>query len=553
MAHARVFDAIMRAMRIGRFAETRGISTSEAFERVAAARQRRVARRAFLGGLGATAVTTAGLAAYASSNGGPRIAIVGGGFAGLVCADQLAKKGCHATIYEANSRLGGRVHSTHDFPGQVAELGGELIDTPHKTILHYAQALGLAKEDLSHADGEVAYDFFGQGYSETEVVDEYRELVKRMHPDLLQLAAPTFFQHTAAEEALDWTDLATYLDTRAPDLPLIRAVLDVAYNIEYGVETSQQSCLAMLQFIHLDGRRHFAPFGVFSDERYHLVGGNDQLAQAIAAGLPGPIVMGAQLTKLRKNGLGEFELFFNGASSPEIADAVVLAIPFSVLRNVVLEPSLGLSADKQRVIADLPYGKNVKTMIGFDGRPWLDLHGCNGAVYSDRPNLQTSWETNYGSAGPTSVLTDYAGGNRGARLQSGTVQVPLGCGSCHGSGASFFTIDDTVIQGQADAFLSDLDAVLPGLKAAATKLGNKYVVARGHWVAQKYSKGSYTANPPGYFTTMAGLEAQSAGLLKFAGEHTDSFYEWQGFMEGAARSGVAAASELLDDIKNGAL
>ena len=32
--------------------------------------------------------------------------------------------------------------------------------------------------------------------------------------------------------------------------------------------------------------------------------------------------------------------------------------------------------------------------------------------------------------------------------------------------------------------------------------------------------------------------------LHFAGEHTSSFYEWQGFMEGAALSGVRAAGEV---------
>jgi monoamine oxidase len=31
----------------------------------------------------------------------------------------------------------------------------------------------------------------------------------------------------------------------------------------------------------------------------------------------------------------------------------------------------------------------------------------------------------------------------------------------------------------------------------------------------------------------------------FAGEHTNSFYEWQGFMEGALLSGIAASSLLL--------
>jgi monoamine oxidase len=52
---------------------------------------------------------------------------------------------------------------------------------------------------------------------------------------------------------------------------------------------------------------------------------------------------------------------------------------------------------------------------------------------------------------------------------------------------------------------------------------------------------------------VAGLEGQSAGVIKFAGEHADSFYSWQGYMEGACLSGIAAADELLNDISSGKL
>ena len=35
------------------------------------------------------------------------------------------------------------------------------------------------------------------------------------------------------------------------------------------------------------------------------------------------------------------------------------------------------------------------------------------------------------------------------------------------------------------------------------------------------------------------------GNLYFAGEHANSFYDWQGFMEGAAISGIDAAEAIL--------
>jgi hypothetical protein len=66
-------------------------------------------------------------------------------------------------------------------------------------------------------------------------------------------------------------------------------------------------------------------------------------------------------------------------------------------------------------------------------------------------------------------------------------------------------------------------------------------------------KGNYTCNHPGYFTTIADNEAKPVGALHFAGEHTSSFYEFQGFMEGAALSGIRAANEVLHDIKVGAM
>jgi monoamine oxidase len=39
----------------------------------------------------------------------------------------------------------------------------------------------------------------------------------------------------------------------------------------------------------------------------------------------------------------------------------------------------------------------------------------------------------------------------------------------------------------------------------------------------------------------------------FAGEHADSFYSYQGFMEGACLSGIRAANEVLADVKAGVI
>jgi monoamine oxidase len=104
---------------------------------------------------------------------------------------------------------------------------------------------------------------------------------------------------------------------------------------------------------------------------------------------------------------------------------------------------------------------------------------------------------------------------------------------------------DTV-QSDAATLLGNLDQAMPGTQAAASRDGAGRVLAHvDNWTSNPFSKGSQSSNPPGYFTTLAHYEAKPVGNVMFAGEHTSSFYEWQGFMEGAALSGLRAASEVL--------
>ena len=423
-------------------------------------------------------------------------------------------------------------------------------------MIGYARQLGLPLENLEKAPGEGTFFFGGQHYSEAEVVAEYRALVPRMRVDLQTLSGgPTFFSHTPGDVALDNLDLGTYLETRAAGLPLIRKVLDEAYVAEYGLEAHEQSTLNMLFYLHLDRASHFREFGVFSDERYHLVGGNDAIAHGLAARLPGTIEYGARLTRLGRNASGEYELYFNGSTVPERADAVVSAIPFSTLRRVTLDSSLGLSGDKLRAINTLGYGANAKTMIGFDRRVWSE-QGRDGLAYSDLPNVQNTWETNYSVAGPTGILTDYSGGDRGAALQRNPPGTS-GCSGCHQGSPSqgiLHAAGQGWIDSQANDFLLDLEHIWPGAMAAASRAPDGSLrIHRGHWLPQPFSRGSYTCYTPGQFTTVAGLESQAAGGLKFAGEHADSFYAWQGFMEGACNSGIAAAQAIVADVKKGNL
>jgi monoamine oxidase len=528
MVRSPQFARVLRAWRLAQRCQTDALRARDVLDIEHAAPQqwsRRDVLRA-----GAAAGVAAMAAPVTLGAAPPRVAIVGAGLAGLACADRLQTKGIQAVVYEASSRLGGRCFSNRTLvPGMACENGGELVDTAHKTMLGYANRFGLTLESYVKKRGDERFWFFGRAWSDEEVVEEFREVVARMQGDLHAISgAASFESHNDADVTLDRTDLATYFATRTMGHPLIEAVLNEAYLAEYGLETWEQSTLNFLGFMRLNRQSKFEPFGG-SDERYHLLDGNDGVVHGIAGKLRGPIVNGAALTRLGRDASGRYRLYFNGSSKAEMADAVVLAIPFTVLRQVTLEPSLALSPAKLHAIATLGYGMNAKTMVAFDGRPWEELHGAGGGTYAELPNVQATWESNRGRSTRFGVITDYASGERGVALKPGKVQ------------------------SQVASFLTDFDTVLPGTKARAATSGGTYVAHLEHWPSNPWSRGSYTCYTTGQFTTIAGLEGQAAGTLKFAGEHADSFYSWQGFMEGACLSGIRAANEVLADVKSGVL
>jgi monoamine oxidase len=454
------------------------------------------------------------------------VGIVGAGLAGLSCADALARKGFRPVVYEAAGRVGGRCFSGSlpGFAGQVMERGGELVDNLHKTMLGYAKRFGLTRElQWRTWGGDETLYFHGRHYTAAEVVDEFRDFVPAMRDDLrLSSGTTTAESFTPYDEMLDRLSLDEYFDLRGAS-PLVRAAFGEAYRAEYGLDLHEQSALNFLYFAKADRRSRFMPFGPSSDERYHILEGNDRIPRGLAADLASaglPVRHGLRLARVGRRSDGRVELAFDGGPLA-VHDVVVLAVPFTALRLVDLDASLDLPPSKVNAIHALGYGTNAKTMIGFNGRPWA-AYDSVGVSYSDLPDHQATWETNpAGSSETQAILTDYASGQRGASLSP------------------------AALQAQVDRFLDDLDLVWPGARAAARRHTNGDVVAHlEHWPSNPFALGSYTCYRPGQFTTIAGYEGTPVGNLYFAGEHANSFYEWQGFMEGACLSGLQTADAI---------
>jgi monoamine oxidase len=309
-------------------------------------------------------------------------------------------------------------------------------------------------------------------------------------------------------------------------------LLDIAYNIEFGAETNVQSSLNLIYLLGYNSSPgNFAIFGG-SDERYHIVGGNESLPQKILADVSTRGVelrQGWRMTSIARSGDAITMSFDTSSGTRSVtADHVVLALPFAVLRTLNYRRA-GFDDRKRKAIEELGRGHNGKLQLQFTSRswngtgPWPGI--SNGSTYADT-GYQNTWDVSRGQPGTSGILVDYTGGNV---TDSYGVTTPYNSVATNSAVASY-----------ADRFLQQIAPVLPGLDwngRATLSVPHKdpnLNLSYSHWRV-------------GQCHTIGGYEGRRQGNIHFAGEHTS--VDFQGWIEGGAITGVRAAGEILADLK----
>ena len=492
--------------------------------------EQRTTRRDLLRKAGAAGVAVAGAstmgrfakAAYGATQ--PRIAVIGAGLAGLTCAYRLKQAGLNADVYEASSRIGGRCWSIHDFDPLVAEHGGELIDQGHTAMRQLVGELGFTLDNLLQGEPNGTEDFYwvnGGKYTYDQLLVDLNGLYQKLHKDTTAASYPTLWNsYTQRGWELDHMSIIQWLDESIPNggsKSNLGRVLDIAYNIEYGAECSQQSALNLIYLLGYQGAGQFRVFGK-SNEKYHVRGGNDQVAGALESALAGQISKETPLTAIKQNATGTFTLSVGG--STVTVDHVVLALPFSLLREVDYSKA-GFEPLKVTAITELPMGTNSKLHVEFKDRFWYAA-GNNGNTYAGT-GYQNTWEVSRAQGGGKGkgILVDYTGGNIGASFGSGTPS------------------------SRAKQFMAQLQPLFPETDIASHWTKRATV---DFWTGYQWTKGSYSYWKVGQYTKFSGMEKMRQGNCHFAGEHTSQ--DFQGYLNGAVETGARAASEILADLKH---
>ncbi|GDX83509.1 amine oxidase [Deltaproteobacteria bacterium] len=445
----------------------------------------RLPRRRFLQGLAAgPLVATLPVVGCAARGEGLRVVVIGAGAAGLYAGWTLQDEGATVTILEASAVHGGRLRVLEGFADFPIELGAEEVHG-ERSILHTL----LVADGARFVDADDADVYFVDGERRGEGV----------------LEEDDFADAEAFVDALgDWEGDDVTIAARIADEGLAARtdfLTDAWIGNEYGAQNDLIGARSLAQgdAAWTAGDTNFALDGTT------LLG---HLESALAAVLPA-VKTGQAVTRVDHDADGVTVTCADGTTYA--ADAVIVAVPITVLRDGDITFSPALPDDKLTAIGKVPMGAGMKVVLSFARRFW---DADTGSIYG-AAHVPEFWATGLGRSAENLVLTAFVMGDKAEALSA------LG--------------DDAIA-----TVLADLDAIY----GAGVASGAYVDGVIQDWLKEPTIRGAYSYPGPGSHAARA-IVAEAVGeTVYFAGEatHTEGHF---GTVHGALETGERAAEAVL--------
>lgn len=434
---------------------------------------------------------------------GVSVLVVGAGLAGLVAARDLAAMGASVTVVEARDRVGGRVWTLHGgfVDAQHAEAGGDLVDEGHRAFHDLAAELNLRLVRILSG---------GFTYARADKRGTTRLVARtsaRGWERLTRELSPFIRDYHWAERRWDSPiaadiarrSVAQWLDTTGADADLRETALALR-----GFYLGDPDELSLLPVVD-----QFASPGASSEQKFFRVeGGNDRVAVALAAPLGERLHLQTELLAISQRGGTIRASLRNGRARVQMqVDAVVMAIPATLLRRVPITPALPVQ--QHEAIASLRYGRATKTLLQFSERFWRAPG--RPRAFGSALSIGAGWEGNEDQRGRPGILSLLAGGSA--------------------SDATAALLER-----------ENVDGIVRALDWLGAKKATLLSWRQVRWEMEPWSRGGYAMFDAGYSPDLRGWLSKPAGRIFFAGEHTST--TGQGYMNGAIESGHRAAAEV---------
>jgi monoamine oxidase len=483
-------------------------------------------RRDFLAGAAATGAGVL-LPAELSSAGRRRrrrrsvdVAVVGAGLAGLTAAQRLSRAGVEVCLLEARDRVGGRILNHRVQPGVVAELGGQYVGPTQDRLLALADSLGVDTfPTYNEGDNVLVLGGRRSRYPATPGLSpdpEFQEAIltaiAKFDPMAAEVPVDAPWKAPRAEE---W-DAMTLEAWKGQNLTTSgsKKLFDIACEAVWGAEPRQMSLLYALAYIAHAGNettpgslvRLITTPGGAQESRF--VGGSQRIAHLLARRLGERVVLRSPVRSIEQ---GRGRVIVTSDRVVVDADQVVVALPPALARRIEFTPALPRA--KRRVLESLVPGRLIKWQAVYDEPFWRD-QGLSGQGVSDVGPANTTFDNTPPSGGPPGILFGFIGGaeaDRAARLsRSERRRAVL---------ANFVDFFGPEAARPTESF--ELD-----------------------WTDEAWTRGCPVGHPTkGLLHRYGPLLRKPLGRIHWAGTETATY--WNGYMDGAVRSGEDAARAIL--------
>ncbi len=455
------------------------------------------------------------------------VVVIGAGLSGLTAAHRLRQFGARVAVFEAASRVGGRVASAR-VGGVHVDLGGTFVGPGQDRIVALADEVGVSRFP-TYTAGQNVIRWRGQHR-------RYRGTVPPVGASLLdvgrvQLTLDRLARSVpcgdpaSAPQAAQWDaeSLGSWL-RRSHASAAARDLIAIAGRTTWGCEPDEISFLHALHYIHQAGGLSAMLDTAGGAQEEHFVEGSHEIAVRLAAGLGDALRLDSPVRRVEAEG-GEVRVSTDRETVR--ARTVIVAVPPSLRTRIEFSPAL--PPVQTQMSQRWPAGVLSKAYAVYDRPFWRD-HDLSGQGVSDTGPAFITFDA--GPAGPDApgVLLGFIGGVYAREWDD----LPLA-------------------ERRARALSSFADLFGPRALDATGYIDQR-------WGAEPWVAGGPTAAPgPGAVVPYASALATPVGRVLWAGTETAS--RWTGFMDGAVRAGERAALQArallsdpwTDDEQTGAL